>query len=188
LDLIEQEVTKELKATVVDSQKVLDDALEDVIDAEAFIKIFSSQIKFFGKSIDEWEESFAIAFPSTKQLSPDMIRELHIVIANNIQIASHYYSICTLGATALKNSLSVKKTDVINSLLLEYSSKNIRAPSQAQLEKMVNLILQKLNNISMTSAMFKHYWREKLDMLDKVEKSLNSIAISQAVEMRHLES
>ena len=188
MEPVDSDLLEQLKSKSEDTETVLDEALADTKEAEIFIKAFSSQIKFFGRTLSEWEEKLSVLLPPAKQITPDVVRELHVTIANNIQIASHYYSMSAFSSTSLKNGLTVKKSELTASILADYSVRNLRAPSQAQVDKMVGILIQKLSNISAVSAMLKHYWREKLEMLDRMEKSLNSIAISQAVEMRHLES
>lgn len=188
MEPIDSEILEELAPKTEKTDEVLDEALADTIEAEIFIKAFSSQIKFFGKTLAEWEEQLSIVLPPAKKLTPETIRQLHVDIANNVQIASHYYSMSAFSSTSLKNGLTTKKTEIAASILADYSVRNLRAPSQAQVEKMVNILIQKLSNISAVSLMLKHYWKEKLEMFDRLEKSINSISISQAVEMRHLES
>lgn len=187
MDSVETEILNNQKQKL-DKNTLIKEAILDAEETEVFTSVFSSKIIFFGKSLNQWEDHLRIYIPPAKELDRIRMKEIYAEIANNVQIASHYYSLCAFSSTLLKNSVSFKKQDLLNEFVQEYTTRNLRPPSQAQLEKIINLITQRLSNFTAVASLLKHYWREKLEMYDRIEKAINSIAIGQAVELKHLES
>ncbi len=185
------ELSEELRAHLQEVGDDIDGVLSEVTAlsgaADVFIKDTCKNLIFFGKSLALWEDLMAIKIPPAEEITPDIIRSLHVQLANKEQTASHFYEEARAAHTLSVGSLAVKRADLTTALITDYVMRGQNTPPATVMEKMVDGFVKKLNNVALVNKAIKDFWYGKLQTLEKVGKHLDKIGMSIALEMKHLE-
>lgn len=149
---------------------------------EAFIEKFS----FYGKSLGQWADELVVPIP--KDPTPQQLRDLYIKLGNNIQIASHFYSVATTVNSTLAGGGQMRKSDLVTKLVKQYEQSNGRRPARETLERMADSYMGQTVSTRIASKAVKEFWKQRIDTLKEVRKCLESISMSYAMEMKYLDN
>ncbi len=178
------ELDEELQRVGDDVDAVLEAVLTDSEANTVFTTHVGDSLVFFGKSLATWDDELAVPLPENG-IDPDSLQDIWIVLANNIQIASHFYELSSAAHAVSADSVEVKKADLIVAIVAHFHSQSLKTPPAIVLEKMADGYVKRLKNLGNTAKIVKMFWKGKLKMLEDVKSIVNSIAISMAVVAKH---
>jgi hypothetical protein len=165
---------------------------QDLVDelklgAETYSSITESFIKefvFYDKTLYDWATDLMIEVPSTKGLDIVNFRELLTKLANNIQIASNYYSLAASMVDAIGGGNSIKKSDLINIIVSNYAAKGAKRPAATVIERMADSYLSNTVSAEKAAKIVKNFWKQRFDTLLELRKVFEQIGLSLSVEMK----
>lgn len=155
--------------------------------AEVYSEITSSFIQefvFYDKTLYEWASHLMISIPSASDLDEVTFRELLIKLANNIQISSNYYSVASSMVEAIGGGNNIKKSDVVNAIVLNFQRKGAKRPAAAVIERMAESYLSSTVSAKIAANIVKSFWKQRMDTLLEMRKILEQIGMSLHVEMK----
>jgi len=172
---IESPTTEEIMKQILASAEV----------HSAATKHFANSFIFYGKSLEEWGKRLTVRV--TTNPTPEKFRELHASLANNIQIANHFYSISSSINSTLIGGGALKKADLVTAIVRSYEvTVNRKRPAGTIIEQMADSYMQNTVSSSIASTIVKQFWKGQLDTLREVRKNLEQIGISIHSEMKYL--
>ena len=145
----EPQITGELNDDPEESKLTHEVTPEDVLGiiqtgAEIYSEITSNFIQdfvFYEKTLYEWANDLMIELPAARTLDELTFRELLVKLANNIQISSNYYSVASSMTEAIGGGNNIKKSDVVNALVLNFQKRGAKRPAAAVIERMADSYL-----------------------------------------------
>ena len=155
--------------------------------SEIYSEITSSFIKefyFYDKTLYEWATDLMIQIPKSSDLDTVTFRGLLIELANNIQLASNYHSVASSMADGISGGNSIKKSDVVNAIVNNFSKRGARRPAAAVIERMAESYMSTTVSARVASKIVKNFWKQRLDTLLEIRKILEQIGMSLHVEMK----
>ncbi len=162
--------------------------LEDINEsAKTYAKIgdqFIHDFVFYGKSLAKWADELAIPVP--QKTTPEQLRHLYVKLANNLQIATHFYSVSNSMNTGLTSGTQVRKAKIISRLQTEYEQKEGKKPAAATLERMAQAEMSDAYHNKIAASIIKDFWRDQLNCLTELRKCLESISVNMISEMKYL--
>jgi len=170
-------------------QSVSSDSILETIQegAEIYSEISSGFIQsfvFYEKTLYQWASELMVDIPSVKDLDSVKFREILLQLAANTQIANNYYSVsCSIG-DAIVGGNSIKKSDVVNAIVQNYSKKGAKRPAATVIEKMAESYMSSTISARVASKLVKNFWKQRLDMLLEVRKIMEQVGMSLHVEMK----
>jgi hypothetical protein len=164
----------------------------DILDAlkagaELYTSItesFVTEFIFYEKTLYEWASHLKIQIPSNKDLDLISFRQLLIELANNIQIASNYYSVACSMVDAIGGGNNMKKSDIINMLVSNYAARGAKRPAATVIERMADSYLASTVSAEKAAKIVKNFWKQRLDTLLDLRKVFEQIGVSLSVEMK----
>lgn len=121
-----------------------DDISKAIVEgAEIYSQITETFIKefvFYDKTLYEWATDLMVEIPNKNNLDGNSFRGCLIELANNIQIASNYYSVASSMADGIAGGNSIKKSDVMSAIVNNYSREGQGDPLEQSLKKWLSLI------------------------------------------------
>lgn len=146
---------------------------------------FLNNFQFYGRTLQEHSEALLIHLPD----KPDSeeIRSAYIQLIRNIQIASNYLGIASSINEAIGRGNKAKRSDIVAAITASYENTNRRRPAALVIENMADSYLANTVGVNTASKILKDFWRNKLDVLIEIRKSLESYSISMHTEMKHLD-
>ena len=155
--------------------------------AEVYSEITSSFIQefvFYDKTLYEWASDLMIQIPSARELDEVSFRELLVKLANNIQISSNYYSVASSMVEAIGGGNNIKKSDVVNAIVLNFQKRGAKRPAAAVIERMAESYLSSTVSAKIAANIVKSFWKQRMDTLLEMRKILEQIGMSLHVEMK----
>ena len=155
--------------------------------AEIYSEITSSFIQkfvFYDKTLYNWATDLMIEIPPAKDLDELGFRDLLIKLANNIQLCSNYYSVAASMSDAISGGNSIKKSDVVNAIVLNFAKRGAKRPAATVIERMAESYMSSTVSAKVAAGIVKSFWKERLDTLEKMRKILEQIGMSLHVEMK----
>lgn len=145
---------------------------------------FVSEFTFYDKTLYEWTEFLSVKLPETKNFNIPEFREVLIVLAKNIQVASNYYSVASTMVEAIGGGNSMKRSDIINMLVTNYATRGAKRPAATVIEKMADSYLSSTVSAERAAKIVKNFWKQRLDTLLDLRKVFEQIGMSLSVEMK----
>lgn len=145
---------------------------------------FVSSFVFYDKTLYDWALALNIEIPATKNLDIVSFRNLLVVLAKNMQIASNYYSVACSMVDAISGGNSMKKSDIVNLLVNNYAAKGAKRPAAAVIERMADSYLSNTVSAGMAAKIVKNFWKQRTDTLQDLRKVFEQIGMSLSVEMK----
>jgi hypothetical protein len=165
-----------------------DDISKAIVEgAEIYSQITETFIKefvFYDKTLYEWATDLMVEIPNKNNLDGNSFRGCLIELANNIQIASNYYSVASSMADGIAGGNSIKKSDVMSAIVNNYSKRGARRPAGAVIEKMAESYMSSTVSASVAAKIVKNFWRQRLDTLIDIRKVLEQVGMSLNVETK----
>ena len=155
--------------------------------AEVYSEItanFIQEFVFYDKTLYEWASHLMIQLPSAKELDEVSFRELLVRLANNIQISSNYYSVASSMVEAIGGGNNIKKSDVVNAIVLNFQKRGAKRPAAAVIERMADSYLSSTVSAKIAANIVKSFWKQRMDTLLEMRKILEQIGMSLHVEMK----
>jgi len=155
--------------------------------AEIYSEITSNFIQdfvFYDKTLYEWANDLMIEIPAARTLDELTFRELLVKLANNIQISSNYYSVASSMTEAIGGGNNIKKSDVVNAIVLNFQKRGAKRPAAAVIERMADSYLSSTVSAKIAANIVKSFWKQRMDTLLEMRKILEQIGISLHVEMK----
>lgn len=166
-----------------------DDLIESVIEGctahSAITHHFTHNMEFFGKTLGQWSDELAVPIDS-KQVDPTGLRQLLVMVANNIQIASHFHSVASSINSSLIGSGNLKRADLVSSIVELYAKRDGRRPAATTIERMADSYMRNTVSSRIAAKVVKDFWRQRLDTLIEVRKILEQISMTNSVELKYL--
>ena len=165
------------------------EAILDVVKegAEIYSEITSSFIQefvFYEKTLYEWASDLMLDIPKPKDLDEESFRALLVQLADNIQIASNYYSVAASITEAVTGGNSIKKSDVISAIVSTYARKGAKRPAASVIDRMAESYMSSTISARVASKIVKDFWKQRLETLEKLRKVLEQIGMSLHMEMK----
>ena len=145
---------------------------------------FVQEFVFYDKTLYEWATVLMIKIPSAKDLDEVSYRDLLIQLANNIQLASNYHSVASSMAEAIAGGNSIKKSDVVNAIVMNFAKRGAKRPAAIVIERMAESYMSSTVSARVAAKIVKTFWKQRLDTLLEVRKILEQIGMSLHVEMK----
>lgn len=144
---------------------------------------FIQEFVFYDKTLYEWATDLMIEIPR-ESLDEVRFRALLITLANNIQIASNYHSVASSMAEAISGGNSIKKSDVVNAIVMNFAKRGAKRPAASVIERMAESYMSSTVSARVAAKIVKSFWRQRLDTLLEVRKVLEQIGMSLHMEMK----
>lgn len=177
-------MTEEIQEITSNPEEILE-ALKT--GAELYTSItdtFVSEFTFYDKTLYEWTEFLSVKLPDSKDFNIAEFREVLVVLAKNIQVASNYYSVASTMVDAIGGGNSMKKSDIINMLVTNYATRGAKRPAATVIEKMADSYLSSTVSAEKAAKIVKNFWKQRLDTLLDLRKVFEQIGLSISVEMK----
>lgn len=149
---------------------------------------FAKEFLFYDKTLYEWSLYFMIDLPSSKDLTPDIYRDLYLEIGTKTQIASNYASVAQSMQKSVSSGNKMKRADIIRAIVDGYASRGAKRPSGAILEQMADSYLKSTVTTRVAAEIVADFWKQRLEILRDLRKILEQVGMSLHVEMKHLSS
>lgn len=181
------EETEETEVSPVTPEHIIEELLEAAATHAAATEAFANKFMFYGKPLQQWSDELAVEVDKDKDLTPENMRHLYVKLANNIQIASHFYSIASTINSTLVGGGQIKQADLVTAIVNQYAKTKARRPSGSVIEKMAESYMKSTTSTRVAAKLVKEFWRHRLDALTEVRKCLEQIGISMHTEMKYLQ-
>lgn len=145
---------------------------------------FVTEFVFYEKTLYDWAKELNIDIPKSKNLDIVSFRQLLVNLANNIQVASNYYSVACSMADAIGGGNNMKKSDIVSMLVSNYASKGAKRPAATVIERMADSYLASTVSAEKAAKIVKNFWKQRLDTLLDLRKVFEQIGLSLSVEMK----
>lgn len=155
--------------------------------AAVYSQVTSSFIQdfvFYDKTLYEWTNHLMIDIPEAKDLDEIQFRSLLVKLATNTQKASNYYTLANSMSNAIAGGNSIKKSDVINAIVLNFQARGATRPAATVIERMAESYMSSTVSARVAAGIVKSFWKERLDTLEKMRKILEQIGMSLHVELK----
>lgn len=186
------------EAIIMDDDKIDSQETEHEVSANTIIEVvkegseiyseitssFVQEFVFYEKTLYEWATDLMIQIPNARDLDEVSYRDLLITLANNIQLASNYHSVASSMTDAITGGNSIKKSDVVNAIVMNYGKRGARRPAAAVIERMAESYMSSTVSARVAAKIVKNFWKQRLDTLLEVRKILEQIGMSLHVEMK----
>mgnify|MGYP003110756910 CR=1 FL=1 len=185
--IMDDEKLKEASET--NNYEVSAETIIDVVKegSEIYSEITSSFVQdfvFYDKTLYEWATELMVQIPKAQDLDEVGFRALLIDLANNIQIASNYHSVASSMADAITGGNSIKKSDVVNAIVMNFGKRGAKRPAAVVIERMAESYMSSTVSARVAAKIVKSFWKQRLDTLLEVRKILEQIGMSLHVEMK----
>jgi hypothetical protein len=178
------ESTEKKELEEITPEQIMEDIAVGAAAHSAATEAFVDNFMFYDKSLNEWSDQLAV--PIAGNPTPLEIRKLYIKLANNIQVASHFYSVSNTINGTIVGGGQIKKSDLVTALVHDYERRNAKRPAREVLERMADSYMKSTVSTRVASKIVKEFWKQRLDSLIEVRKCLESISMSVAMEMKYL--
>ena len=186
------------EAIIMDDKKIDEEETDHEVSANTIIEVvkegseiyseitssFVQEFVFYEKTLYEWATDLMIEIPNARDLDEVSYRDLLITLANNIQLASNYHSVASSMTDAITGGNSIKKSDVVNAIVMNYGKRGARRPAGAVIERMAESYMSSTVSARVAAKIVKNFWKQRLDTLLEVRKILEQIGMSLHVEMK----
>lgn len=172
------------KLNTVTPESVMEEVLQAAETHAAATEQFAKKFVFYGKPLQQWSDELAVPVPN--EVTPDTMRSLYVKLANNIQIASHFYSIASTINSTLVGGGQIKHADLVKALVDQFENRKAKRPAATVIEQMANSYMKSTTSTRVAAKLVKDFWRNRLDSLTEVRKCLEQIGISMHTEMKYL--
>ena len=186
--MTEEDEQKDSQTEPEPGYAVSPETIVDVVKegAEIYSEITGAFVKdfvFYDKTLYEWATELMIEIPK-KNLDEVRFRALLVDLANNIQVASNYHSVASSMAEAISGGNSIKKSDVVNAIVLNFAKRGAKRPAASVIERMAESYMSSTVSARVAAKIVKSFWRQRLDTLLEVRKILEQIGMSVHMEMK----
>ena len=168
----------------ISSKDILESLKEGASLYSSITESFIQEFKFYDKTLYEWASELQINIPKNNTLDIASFRELLILLSNNLQVASNYYSVACSMVDAIGGGNSMKKSDIVNVLVANYAAKGAKRPAATVIEKMADSYLSSTISAEKAAKIVKSFWKQRLDTLLDLRKLFEQIGMSLSVEMK----
>lgn len=175
-DLEEATSPDELLRTVEEGAAVYSELTANFID----------KFEFYGKTLAEWATEMLIEIPSG--IDEKQLKELLVELGNKYQRASNYYSVAYTLSKAFGGGSEMKKSDVINALVANYTHQNKKRPAGAILERMADSYLKSTVSTRVAAGIVRDFWKQRIDTMQDLRRLLEQIGMNLAVTMKFTSS
>ncbi len=166
----------------VSPQEILIEVVEESASSGQEANTFINDLKFHNKTMSEWSREMYIQRPLGS--TAEELREVCWKLIDHIQMASHYYTVCSAVHNALVTGSAKKKADIISTLVDEYQASNRKRPAASILESTADTYLNETVSAIVIAKAIKDFWKAKVDSLTEVRKCTEHIGMSMASEMK----
>jgi hypothetical protein len=183
-------VIEEIQTENSEEQKVItsSDIMDSIIEGsqlyteatENFIKEFV----FYDKTLYDWASDLMVDIPMSKDLDPEKYRDILLTLAQNIQIASNYFSVASSMVDAISGGSDVKKSSLINEIVNNYARKGAKRPAATVIDQMADSYLNNGVSASIAAKIVINFWKQRLDTLLDIRKVFEQIGMSLHVELK----
>lgn len=178
------EIEKELEEIGENIDRVIDDSVLNAEIGTEFTMRIATNLIFFGKSLALWEDELHVPIPEGT-LTPQILTDLWIDLANKIQIADHYLALSRASESISSANIEIKKSEIATALIAYFNANNNKTPPNTVIDRMAENYVRKLTSINTTTKVVRDFWKAKVTTLKDVSSILNSIAMSNAVQMKY---
>jgi signal recognition particle GTPase len=145
---------------------------------------FIQEFVFYDRTLYEWASHLMVQIPRASDLDEATFRDLLIKLANNIQISSNYYSVASSMVEAIGGGNNIKKSDVVNAIVLNFQKRGAKRPAAAVIERMAESYLSSTVSAKIAATIVKNFWKQRMDTLTDLRKIMEQIGMSLHVEMK----
>ena len=181
---VETEDEEQPTSIEVDPEEIMNVVQSGAAIYSEITSSFIQEFVFYDKTLYEWANHLMIQIPQAKDLDEVGFRDLLITLANNIQVSSNYYSVAASMADAISGGNSIKKSDVMNAIVLNFQKRGAKRPAASVIERMAESYMSSTVSAKVAAGIVKSFWKERLDTLEKMRKILEQIGMSLHVEMK----
>lgn len=174
----------ESKINEVTDTDILDSLKAGAALYTSITESFVIEFVFYEKTLYEWANDLKITIPKTSNLDIVSFRNLLVELAQNIQIASNYYSVACSMVDAIGGGNNMKKSDIINMLVSNYAARGAKRPAATVIERMADSYLASTVSAEKAAKIVKNFWKQRLDTLLDLRKVFEQIGLSLSVEMK----
>lgn len=172
----------------MDEQVTPQDVLDDITEGARIFSELSARLMeefvFFDRTLLEWADYLMITIPP--ELNEAGFRSVMIELSNKWQIVNNYYSISSALAKAFAGGSDMKKSDVVAAIVARYMKEQKKRPASTTIERMADSYMHNTISTSITSAVVKDFWKQRLDQLLETRKILEQLGMSLHVEAKYI--
>lgn len=143
---------------------------------------FIEKFEFYGQTLSEWATEMMIEIP--QDIDEKQMRRILVELGNKYQRASNYYSVAYSLSKAFGGGSEMKKSDVINALVANYTRQNKKRPAGAILERMADSYLKSTVSTRVAAGIVRDFWKQRLDTMQDLRRLLEQIGMNLAVTMK----
>ena len=140
--------------TVIKTSLLLQKCIQKI--TENFVREFV----FYERTLFEWANQLMVEVPSRKDLTVESFRQILLDLLENTQIASNYYSLAASMVEAINGGSSMKKSDIVRSIVNNYAARNAKRPAAAVIEKMADSYLSTTVPTGIAAKIVKNFWKQ----------------------------
>lgn len=177
-----EEVATEI--TPITAAELMEQLIDKASENDFLSATFMSAYVFNGKSLLEWHDYFYIKLPTSRAvIRPETMIEFHLKLGVLFQQCAYNYSVASSAATSLDAASSIRKAEVVNSLVGLYERRGGKRPGAQVLSHMADHLIDSAYGKA-GSKVAKDFFREQKESLLEVRKSLEQISIMMHFEQK----
>lgn len=165
-------------------QAVLDDINEGTRIFSELSNKLMEEFMFFDRTLLEWADFLMVNIPP--EIDESGFRRCLTDLSNKWQIVNNYYSISSALAKAFSGGSEMKKSDVVAAIVARYMKEQKKRPASTTIERMADSYMHNTISTSITSAIVKDFWKQRVDQLLETRKILEQLGMSLHVEAKYI--
>jgi len=167
----------------VDVQSIYDEMLIIASNNSEATQAFIDNFEFYGRTLGEWDDHLAVFVPD--DVRPDELKNLFIRFSRSIQQATSLYSYASSIMAAVSNGSSLKKSDIVASIVEWYQSQpGAKRPAAAVIDRMAESMMGSTTKTKTAASIAKSFFREKRDALIEGRKCLEQASYAIHMEIK----
>jgi len=176
-----QAITKDKNVTSLDISNAIIEGAEIYSEITA---TFMKEFVFYDKTLYQWATDLMVRIPSNSKLDLVSFRACLIDLANNIQVASNYYSVASSMADGIAGGNSIKKSDVVAAIVENFRKTGARRPAATVIERMAESYMSSTVSANVAAKIVKNFWKQRIETLTDLRKVMEQIGMSLNVETK----
>lgn len=169
----------------VSTGSILQEVVEGAVAHAAATEAFVSNFDFYGKSLGDWAQELAMITPPNP--NTDQLKRLFAELSKKLQQATDLYARANSISSAIVGGGNLKKSDLIAALVERYANANAKRPAASVLERMAESYMNSTVSSRIAAQIVKDFFKNKKEGLEQVRRCLESIAMLQMSELKHLD-
>jgi len=157
-----------------------------LVEGKAIADIFSdsmrNQYTVAGKTLEQWQQHFAIKSPENPDVS--QCRVMASKCANFYHEASFYYAVSEAMVEAINSGHSRKFSDLYAGKVQELKAQGAKLPSADTIKEMINSLTGDSAGALNNAKIQKNFWKRILESLSEIRKHIEIATWNNSTEQK----